>query len=63
MVMPVEDPSYGELQEVGLPIKFERTPGTPPSSAPTPGSDTNAILANLGYGPQDVEELKNEGVI
>ena len=63
MVMRVEDSAFGELQEVGLPIKFERTPGTPPSSAPTLGSNTEAILENLGYGPRDVSDLKNEGVI
>lgn len=58
MVTSVQDPELGLLQEVALPINFEKTPGEVKSSAPHLGEHTDEILQDLGLTPNEIEELK-----
>ncbi len=49
---------------LGVPVKLSRTPGNP-ARAPGPalGEHTEAVLAELGYAPEDVERLKASGAV
>ena len=49
---------------LGVPVKLSRTPGDP-ARAPGPalGEHTDAVLAGLGYTPEDVERLKASGAV
>jgi len=49
---------------LGVPVKLSRTPGDP-ARAPGPalGQDTEAVLGELGYAPEEVEALKAAGVV
>src|SRR5205823_5236243 len=42
MVATVEDPELGPLRQIGLPLRFSRTPGAIRGPAPRPGGDTGA---------------------
>jgi crotonobetainyl-CoA:carnitine CoA-transferase CaiB-like acyl-CoA transferase len=46
-----------------VPLKFSGTPATPGMPAPSLGSDTQAILKELGYNKSDIKIFQEEGVI
>ena len=48
---------------LGVPIKFSGTPGSVRTPPPSPGEHTDAILADLGYSPNDIASLRSEGVV
>lgn len=63
MVAAVNDPEFGALQEVGVPIKFSLTPGDIRGSAPRPGEHTVPILRDLGIAEAEVARLRSDGVV
>ncbi|HEY0454696.1 CaiB/BaiF CoA-transferase family protein [Actinophytocola sp.] len=52
----------GHTQPAPAP-KFDRTPAGTPAPPHEPRSDTSAVLAVLGYAPEDIERMRAEGVI
>jgi crotonobetainyl-CoA:carnitine CoA-transferase CaiB-like acyl-CoA transferase len=49
---------------LGVPVKLSRTPGDPARAhGPALGQDTDAVLAALGYGAEEVERLKAAGAV
>jgi crotonobetainyl-CoA:carnitine CoA-transferase CaiB-like acyl-CoA transferase len=63
MIVEVETPSGETVKQVGISVKLSDTPGSIRSLAPTLGQHTDAILADLGYTPQDVARWRAEGSI
>jgi crotonobetainyl-CoA:carnitine CoA-transferase CaiB-like acyl-CoA transferase len=63
MIYEEDHPVCGKLKSVGVPIKFSQTPARPSGPAPALGQDTAAILAEIGYLPDDIEALKQDGFI
>ena len=52
----------GELQPVvGLPWRFSRTPGAVQGHAPLLNADADAIMAECGYDPAQIEDLRSRG--
>ena len=47
MVVVVDDAVLGRVEQVAPPAKFSRTPESVSGPAPTPGRDTDAVLAEL----------------
>ena len=62
-VQTVHDPMLGDLDEVGMYLKFEKTPGAIQSSAPLRGANTDEALAEAGYSAAEIEGLRALGVI
>ena len=62
-VQTVHDPILGDLDEVGMYLKFEKTPGAIQSSAPLRGANTDEALAEAGYSAAEIEGLRALGVI
>lgn len=52
----------GVLQSAAAP-RFGRTPASPPGRASAPGGDAAAILNELGYGADEVEQMKQGGIL
>jgi crotonobetainyl-CoA:carnitine CoA-transferase CaiB-like acyl-CoA transferase len=48
LIVTVEDPELGEVEQVGIPARFSLTPGRVRGPAPVPGADTADILDELG---------------
>jgi crotonobetainyl-CoA:carnitine CoA-transferase CaiB-like acyl-CoA transferase len=48
---------------LGVPVKLSASPGTVRTPAVAFGASTRAVLAELGYGPADMDRLAAEGVI
>ncbi|MCL4504077.1 MAG: CoA transferase [Deltaproteobacteria bacterium] len=63
MVVDLMHESWGAYRQLGIAPKFSRTPGTLRSAAPELGEHTEAILQELGYQPEQVRELRQQGVV
>jgi crotonobetainyl-CoA:carnitine CoA-transferase CaiB-like acyl-CoA transferase len=63
MLVEVETPSGETVKQIGISVKLSDTPGSIRSLAPTLGQHTDAILADLGYAPQDIARWRDEGAI
>jgi len=65
MVVELSQPGADRpVKLLGVPIKLSRTPGDP-TRAPGPrlGGDTEAVLAEAGYGAQEIAALAESGAI
>ena len=52
----------GVVQPAPAP-RFSRTPNALGRTPPAPGDDTEEILEELGYGPEDIERLHAAGAV
>jgi len=48
---------------LGFPIKFSETPCRLRRPAPDLGADTDTILCEVGYSPEEVTRLHQDGVV
>jgi alpha-methylacyl-CoA racemase len=42
--------------------RFSRTPSGTPAPPPRPGSDTEAMLTELGYSPKEIAALRDQHI-
>ena len=61
MIVTTQHATLGALDVTGVPIHLERTPGGVRLSPPVLGQHTEEILTELGYSPEEVRELLNDG--
>lgn len=50
-------------EHIGTPIKFREEPGRVKFQAPAHGGNSEELLRELGYGTQQIGELRDDGVI
>ena len=48
---------------MGVPVRLSKSPSVPLSASPLLGEHTDAILGELGYGPERIAELRAAEVI
>jgi CoA:oxalate CoA-transferase len=53
----------GKVKTPGFPLKLYRTPASLRRPAPTLGEHTDAILADIGYAPEEIEALRAKGFV
>jgi crotonobetainyl-CoA:carnitine CoA-transferase CaiB-like acyl-CoA transferase len=63
MAQPVRHAERGEIRVQGLPAALSRTPGSIRMPAPVHGEHTDAILAELGYTPDEIRALHDTGAV
>lgn len=63
MVPSVHHPLAGDMQTIGLPVKFSTTPGGVLHAAPTFGEHTRQILREHGYTAPEIDALMAEKVV
>ena len=63
MVATVVDPDLGETTQIGVPLHLLGTPAAIQGPQPRAGEHNAEILAELGYGPADIERLRDAGVV
>lgn len=57
MVVEIDD-----YRGTGIPVKLGRTPGNARSKPPLYGSSTRAVLAEIGYAPDEIDALIGDGI-
>jgi len=62
MVKEVVSTHLGAQRLVGQPVQLERTPSSIARAAPRRGEHTEEILAELGWGAEDLARMKSTGV-
>jgi formyl-CoA transferase/CoA:oxalate CoA-transferase len=63
MVVEIEHPVAGKLRTLGSPIKLSGQPASIRRPPPVLGQHTDEILAEAGFTPAEVAELRQAGVI
>ncbi len=64
MVVEVDQPgARAPVRSLGHPVKFSGTPAVATRPGPALGEHTAAVLAELGYSPEQVAELESAGAI
>lgn len=63
MLLEIPHPTLGSVKQTGLPIKFSRTPGGLDQHPPLLGEHNQAILQDLGYSPEEIEDFLAKSVI
>ena len=63
MAVDVEHPVLGTIRQVGLPFELTATPASIRTAPPLLGEHSREILAELGYGPGEIESLAETGAI
>ena len=63
MVVEVQHPTLGTVQQVGIAPKFSETPGSVRSTAPAPGQHTDDVLHGLGYDAARIAGLRASGAV
>ncbi|MDA1349138.1 MAG: CoA transferase [Chloroflexi bacterium] len=63
MVVEVEHPVAGPIQNIGVPVKLSETPGSVRRPAPTLGQHTDEVLAEFGFSSDETEALRRSGAV
>ena len=62
-IKEVTHPDLGTVKIPGYPIHFSKTPPAEWSNAPAIGEHNDEVLHELGYTPEEIEQLRQTGVI
>jgi crotonobetainyl-CoA:carnitine CoA-transferase CaiB-like acyl-CoA transferase len=62
MIVKMEHPVFGEIQNLASPIKMSRTPPKIRSLAPKTGQNTEEILKSLNYSEESIQNLKKNKI-
>jgi crotonobetainyl-CoA:carnitine CoA-transferase CaiB-like acyl-CoA transferase len=63
MVTSFQHPRLGEIRQIGVAPKLSLTPGKIRSVAPVAGAHTDAVLAEIGFGTEEIAALRAAAVI
>src|SRR4051794_6803822 len=63
MVVELDQPGTDGVKQLGVPVKFSRTPGAPQGPGPVLGADTDAVLRDAGYSDEEIASLTEAGAV
>ncbi len=62
-LVEIEHPLLGAYKTFAPPIRMSRTPVVPAGSSPILDADTDAVLGELGFGPEELARMRAAGLI
>jgi crotonobetainyl-CoA:carnitine CoA-transferase CaiB-like acyl-CoA transferase len=62
-LVTVMHPTLGPVRALAAPIRLSDTPGRSPGPPPAVGEHTDAVLAEAGYGADEIARLRADGVV
>ena len=63
LAQPVEHPALGTIRILGSPVTLSRTPARLHTATAEKGAHTDAVLHELGMADDEIERLRQDGVI
>ena len=63
MMEEMEHPVAGVTKHIGIPLKLSATPGSIRKPSPTLGQHTDEVLAEHGFGSDEVDDLRDSGAV
>ncbi|MBI2906374.1 MAG: CoA transferase [Chloroflexi bacterium] len=63
MIVGTEHPKFGKVRQPGISIKLSDTPGEIKSLPPQRGQHTEEILLGLGYSKEQVNKMREQGIV
>lgn len=63
LLVETEHPTLGQMQNVGLPVKFDDQPRKASRPAPLLGQHTKEVLTQLGLSDASIQELQSLGIV
>ena len=63
MVIETDHPTLGWVRTLGTPLKLSETPLTPGRPAPLLGQHTDEVLAEVGFGTEEIVRFRIAGVV
>ena len=63
MLQEIRMDDGSSLSVPGIVPKLSRTPGTHRRNAPTLGQDTDSVLRDIGLSPQQIQTLRDRGIV
>ena len=59
----IEDPDLGEMAMQGPLFRMSATPAEIRHTGRAPGADSDTVLGELGYGDDEISQLRETGVV
>ena len=63
LIAEVDHPSAGRVRAPGIPVRMSGTPPSVREHPPLLGEHTDAVLADLGYSPEEITTLRKDGAV
>jgi crotonobetainyl-CoA:carnitine CoA-transferase CaiB-like acyl-CoA transferase len=63
MMWDLPNQELGNFKTPGHPIRFSKTPVRPGKGTPVLGQDSDALLAEAGYGAEEIAKLRQAGIV
>ena len=62
-IVELDHPQLGPIREIGMPIRFSRTPAGPRATAPELGQNTEEVLLEYGLSWDEISALREKNVL
>jgi crotonobetainyl-CoA:carnitine CoA-transferase CaiB-like acyl-CoA transferase len=63
MLLKMDHPKAGKIEQIGFPLKFSKSTSTPTLPPPLLGQHNVELLKSLGYNEVEIEKMRSQKII